>query len=502
MFPQLAAVRIEGVEVGEELVRIKARTHVKVPAACPRCGQTSSRQHSRYTRHVADEAVGGRPVMVDLSVRRLYCENPDCAKQTFAEQVEGLTVRYQRRTPALQAVVAAVACALAGKAGARLLLHLHQTVSWATVLNCLLRVPLPRQVVPRVLGIDEFALLRGHHYATILIDAESGRRVDVLPDRRMETVTTWLREHRGVEIVCRDGAGDFAQAVTDADPTIVQVMDRWHVWHGLGEAVLKEVAAHSTCWAKIGPPVAEGRRAATTRERWQQVHRLLDAGVGLLDCSRRLNLALNTVKRYARHIEPEQLIRAPAYRPTLVDPYREHLRRRRSEDPVVPVTHLLHEIRELGYTGSANLLVRYINQGRVEADHATLSPRRVTGLLLADPDRQRDERRILRDQLASACTEMTALSTLVTGFARMLSPSQDNSQALTDWITHARGVDLPFLQSFATGLERDRAAVDAALTLPHHNGRTEGVNNKIKLIKRQTYGRAGYPLLRHRILLS
>jgi hypothetical protein len=98
--------------------------------------------------------------MIDLSVRRMYCENPDCAKQTFAEQVAGLTVRYQRRTPALQAVVEAVARALAGTAGARLLLHLHQVLSWATLLACLLRIPLPERPVPRVLGIDEFALRR------------------------------------------------------------------------------------------------------------------------------------------------------------------------------------------------------------------------------------------------------------------------------------------------------------------------------------------------------
>ncbi|MEU3756597.1 ISL3 family transposase [Streptomyces olivoreticuli] len=502
MLPLLAAVQVEGVEAGEDLVRVTARTHAAVPADCPGCGQASSWEHSRYVRHVADEAVGGRPVVIDLSVRRLYCENQACAKQTFAEQVEGLTVRYQRRTPSLQAVVEAVACALAGRAGARLLLHLHQVLSWATMLACLVRIPLPERPVPRVLGIDEFALLKGHRYATILINAESGERIDVLPDRKMETVTAWLREHRGVEIVCRDGAGDFAQAVTDADPTIVQVMDRWHLWHGFGEAVLKEVAAHSACWAKAGPPVPEGRRAATTRERWHQVHQLLDAGVGLLDCARRLNLALNTVKRYARHAEPERLIRAPIYRPTLVDPYRDHLRRRRAENPAVPVTHLLHEIRELGYTGSANLLVRYINQGRVEGDHATLAPRRVTGLLLADPGQQRDEHHVLRDQLAAACPEMNALSALVSEFARLLSPSQDNPEALTSWITRVRDADLPFLQSFTTGLERDRAAVDAALTLPHSNGRTEGVNTKIKLIKRQTYGRAGYRLLRHRILLN
>jgi hypothetical protein len=164
-------------------------------------------------------------------------------------------------------------------------------------------------------------------------------------------------------VVCRDGAGGFAQATTDADPTIVQACDRWHLWHGLAEAVLKEVGAHSACWAKAGPPLREGTRAQTTRERWQQVHQLLDAGVGLLECSRRLDLSLNTVKRYARHSEPERMVRAPQYRPTLVDPYRDHLRRRRSEDPAVPVTHLLREIKELGYTGSANLLVRYITQG-------------------------------------------------------------------------------------------------------------------------------------------
>ncbi|MFC5150037.1 hypothetical protein [Streptomyces aureoversilis] len=99
--------------------------------------------------------------MIVLSVRRLYCENPACVRQTFDGQVEGLTVRYQRRTPALQAVVDAVTLALAGKAGVRLLLHLHQVLSWATMLACLMRVQLPERPVPRVLGIDKFALLRG-----------------------------------------------------------------------------------------------------------------------------------------------------------------------------------------------------------------------------------------------------------------------------------------------------------------------------------------------------
>ncbi|MGW2993202.1 ISL3 family transposase [Streptomyces sp. NPDC001193] len=502
LLPQLAAVQVERVEASEDLLRITARTRDDAPVACPACGQPSNWAHSRYERHVADEAVGGRAVVIDLSVRRLYCENPGCEKATFVEQVPGLTRRYQRRTPALQAVVNAVAVALAGSAGARLLSVLHHVLTWASVLNCLMRITPPPRPVPRVLGIDEFALRRGHRYATILIDATTGERIDVLPDRRMETVTAWLQDHPGIHVVCRDGAGGFAQATTDADPAITQVCDRWHLWHGLAEAAQREVAAHSACWAKAGPPLREGTRAQTTLERWHQVHQLLDAGAGLLECSRRLGLALNTVKRYARHAKPERMVRAPQYRPTLVDPYRDHLRRRRTEDPAVPVTHLLREIKELGYTGSANLLVRYITQGRVEADHASLSMRKAARLLLTDPVHLREEQLVLRDQLAGACPQMTALATALGDFASLLTPAPANAEALTGWITRVRTADLPFLHSYATGLERDRAAVDHALTLPWHNGRTEGVNNKIKLLKRQTYGRAGHRLLRQRILLS
>lgn len=249
-----------------------------------------------------------------------------------------MTVRYQRRTPALQHVVNAVAVALAGSAGARLLAVLHCALSWATVLNCLMRIPVPSAAVPRVLGIDEFALRRGHRYALIIIDAATGARVDVLADRAKQPVATWLRKHAGFEVVCRDGAGSFAQAITDAAPHVVQVADRWHLWHLLGEAAHREVLAHSACWPPLGPPIREGRRAQSTRERWQQ----------------------------------------------------------------------------------------------------------------------------------------------------FLSPAPGDPGRLNAWIARTRAADLPFLHSFAIGLERDRAAVDAALTLPWHNGRTEGVNHKIKLLKRQT----------------
>ncbi len=131
------------------------------------------------------------------------------------------------------------------------------------------------------------------------------------------------------------------------------------------EEVLKEVAAHSACWAKAGPPILDGKRAATTRERWQQVHDMLDRGLGLLECTRRLNLALNTVKRYARVSEPERVVRAPQYRPTLVDPYRDHLRARRARTPPFRCCNCSKRSKPWDTPEARTWLYRYITQGRV-----------------------------------------------------------------------------------------------------------------------------------------
>jgi transposase len=449
--------------------------------------------HEYRERTVADVPADGRRVLVKVRVRRMRCPVTGCPRQTFREQVPGVLDRYQRRTTRLAAQVSAIARELAGRASARLLPALGICASRHTTLRVLLRVRLPALAVPRVLGIDDFALRRGSVYATVLIDAQTGRTADV--------AEKWLRGHPGVEVVCRDGSGAYGEAVRRVLPGAVQVGDRWHLPHGLGEAVRKEVAAHSACWARAGP-LQSGKRAETTLERWQQVHDLRARNVGLLECARRLNLSLNTIKRYDRASEPERLQRVPKYRPTLVDPHRDYLRKRRAEEPGVAVRQLLREIRERGYQGSSNLLVRYINQDRADSERPHLSPRRASRILLTRPDRRTAGQHETLTELTAACREMTALTSLITSFAALLVPGPGNDAALQQWITDARAADLPRLHSFTRGLDLDIQAATAAVTLPHHNGRAEGVNTKTKMIKRQMYGRAGFTLLRHRILLS
>ncbi|MEU0941156.1 ISL3 family transposase, partial [Embleya sp. NPDC005971] len=502
MFSGLSALVVERVSDEGEVIRVSARTRDD-PVPCPVCGRPTGRAHGFHGRVVADVPVDGRRVVVSVRVRRLVCPMLDCPRQTFREQVPGVVERYQRRTRRLTHQLGYVVEELAGRAGARLSRALTCAISRSTALRLLMRQAPPPLRVPRVLGIDDFALKRRHRYATVIIDAETGERVDVLPDRTTQTLVAWLREHPGAEYVCRDGSASYGEAIRQALPDAVQVSDRWHLWSNLCGKVLAEVRSHAACWATAVNPVRPGGvREQTTRERWQRVHHLLGQGVGLLECARRLDVALNTVKRYARMKEPTGERRAPRYKPTLVDPYRDHLRRRRAEDPAVPVTHLLNEIRELGYTGSANLLVRYLTQGRAEGDKPVTTPQRFARLLLSRPENLRDKETELLRELTHACPEMTELARLTGEFARLLTPAKGNDAELTAWITSVRSADLPHLHSFTNGLELDRAAVDAGLTLPYSNGRTEGVNTRTKRIMRQMHGRAGFPLLRHRILLQ
>lgn len=337
-------------------------------------------------------------------------------------------------------------------------------------------------------------------YGTVLIDAVTHRRIDVLGDRKSATLEEWLREHPGVEIVVRDGSITYAEAVRRALPEAIQVSDRWHLWHGLAGAVEKAVAAHSRCWAAAGPKRQALTRETTTLERWQAVHALLDQGVGLLDCSRRLGLALNTVKRYARASEPDRLRRPPPYRASLVDPYRDHLRQRRAAEPGVSVARLFTEITALGYTGSLNLLHKYLNQGREQGDRIMPSPRRLASWIMSKPANLSDQRHAHLHELVAACPEMTALTALVRDFAQLMVERRGHD--LDHWVARARAAGLPELDPFLRGLDQDHQAAIAGLSLPYSNGPIEGVNTKIKLLKRQTYGKASFNLLRKRILLT
>ena len=344
LFPHLAGLDLEHAEDLGEMVRITARTRT-ASLACRGCGAVSSQVHDRYWRSLADLACGGRPVQVVLEVRRFCCGNPACEVATFAEQVPGLTGWYQRRTASLRALLEKVALALAGRAGCRLAAALAVAVSRFTLIRLVRALPDPQAGPVTVLGVDDVAKRKGHSYATVLMDMDSRRLIDMLPDREAETFADWLRAHPGIEVICRDRGGAYARAAREAAPAAVQVADRFHLWQDLAEAVEKTVLA---CLAALSPPspgpqdpqpaaVPAGpagapaepdgfrdqhghqrRLVARHRERYAAVQALRAEGCTIREIARRLGLARNTVLKFAQAASIDELLVKSTSRPSVL----------------------------------------------------------------------------------------------------------------------------------------------------------------------------------------
>jgi transposase len=469
-------------------------------------------------------------VMIVLSVRRLFCDHDRCDRRTFAEQVEGLTVRYGRRTPLLRAMLETIAVALAGRAGARLAGSLHVPAGRSTMLRLLMALADPATATPRVLGVDDFALRRGHVYGTVLIACETSAPVELLAGRDAQPLADWLRTHPGVEVICRDRSGAYAEGARVGAPDAVQVADRFHLWQNLGKAVERCVASHRACLRPPDPdpgigeqgtalddeqpaepeeaqPV--GRFAERTRRHHALVHDLLAQGHGLRAIARQLGWGRHTVQRYARAATWQELVdgKWQGKRPSKLDAFKPHLHQRWAQG-CTNASELHRQITALGFAGSYALVRDYLDQFRVTPDPAApaLAPpapptvRQVTGWLTRHPKTLTEDETLQLKVVVEQCPELRATAEHVRTFGEMLTRLRGHD--LPAWITAVRTDNLPGLAGFAAGLEGDLDAVTRGLTTKWNSGPIEGRVNHIKMIKRQMFGRAGLPLLRKRVLLT
>jgi transposase len=371
-----------------------------------------------------------------------------------------------------------------------------------------------------VLGVDEWAYRKGRNYGTILVDLERRRVIDLLPDRSSESFAAWLYEHPGVEIITRDRSGTYAEGARCGAPNAMQVADRWHLIRNLTDAVeralvgrsalLKEAAASLAPHPKIEPvtpaprPPTRAVRAKASRrearlERYEEVVRLHERGMSKSQIARTTGLSRGTIMRWlAAGGFPERMERPPVE--SILDPYRAYIDQRFAEG-CHNAAKLLGEIRSRGYPGSRTPLRDYVQRLRRGVPKTTSprakrpSVRKCASWLILEESELAAEQREYLTALTALCPEVRTMRFLALEFRRMLK--ERDSSALGPWVEAAR---LSLLRRFAAGIHADVAAVRAAITLSWSNGPVEGHVNRLKMLKRQMYGRANFDLLRERVL--
>ena len=473
---------------------------------------------------VADGAAGGRPVLIALSVRRFRCPEPSCPKATFAEQAGGLSERYRRRSVPLLGMLAGFGLELAGRAAARLAGTLGVPVHSSTVLRLVMALPDPPvTAAPEVTGVDDFALRKGRVYSTVIADAESGKALDLLPDREAATLQASLKAHPGAEVICRDRAGAYAEGARRGAPTATEVADRWHLWHNLGEYAEKTVARHRGCLKdqpaaggagdKDAPAVPDGsldvcgrkrQLAVRTRERYAEIRERLDAWQPEAAIRRAAGLDRRTVQRYARAASADELLAGAVNRESKLGEFKPYICQRWNQG-LTDAAQIHAELAQRGWTGSPQTVRRYVHLLRQAGAAVTPAPavpktRQITRWLLSRPGSLDADDQAQFAAVRAGCPHLDALAGHIRDFAGMMTRRQ-GLLALEDWLTRVEADDQPELHSLAAGIRRDQQAVTAGLALPYSTAAMEGNVNKIKMIKRQMYGRAGFALLRKRVIL-
>jgi transposase len=534
---------IDQIIISGEAIFVRTMTNSR-SASCPTCARKSERVHSRYFRKLGDAPWYGNIVRLQVKVRRFFCVNSDCARQTFAERLSDLAQRHGRTTKRLAQAHCQIGFALGGEAGARLATRLSMPTSPDTLLRRVRHAHLPVPPPVRVLGVDDWALRKGQRYGTILCDLERRRPVDLLPERSASALRDWLQNHPEVEVISRDRGDEYIKGASEGAPQAIQVADRWHLLKNLRESLERVVnryqgrvrdAAHTTIsltneqvprdsrpepgqGPDLNPPSTkyqerQQQRRARRLARFEQVRDLHQQGVSLRTIAHQLGMHRSTVRRFVRaETFPERASR-PNYRRT--DAWTECLRRR-WEEGCHNAARLTEELRAQGFQGSYYMVLRRVAAWRRTHSTALLperpasikgriptrpSSRSVSWLLLKKEQDLHTEERTFLEEIGKHCPPLRDAAALAREFATMVHEQRPDDWL--DWKTRARDpAAAAELRSFAQGLEADEKAVRAALAVEWSNGQVEGQINRLKTIKRQMYGRAKFDLLRQRVLCA
>ena len=508
--------------------RFRLMVHVVQEPACPLCGEVSRIVHSRYSRCLQDYPWQGVCVQLWVTANRFRCSNHECPRKIFCERLPGVARVYARQTARTAKLVRLIGYVAGGLPGQRLLERLSIGTSDDTVLRRVREKPAQNvsDLPVHNLGVDDWAWRKGQDYGTILVNLDLHRVMDLLPDRAAESFCEWLRQHPEIVTISRDRCGLYAEGATLGAPQSQQIADRFHLVLNLSatmERVLEErsrqlvlppaeevAEPQPTSTGDVIPetssaasqPTQSQLRRQRRLERYEQVIALFRSGQSQSAISRALGIERKTIRRWLRRGEfPER--KAPHRRPPKVNEFGDYLQQRWNEG-CHNATRLYKEIRDRGYSGKRAMVARFVAGWRKTGKAASpkaperISPKHAAILVTRAADKMTAEQQALFDRITIQCPEIVDLRRMALSFRSALEA--EKSAQLRQWIHATKRCEFGALVRFAYGLQKDISAVAAAVDTPWSTGQVEGQINRLKTIKRQMYGRAGFELLRARVL--
>ena len=474
---------------------------------CPMCGGVCSRVHSQYRRRLRDLPAGGVRIALILRTRRFFCDATPCARRIFAERFEAVEPRA-RRTNRLDDVVHCLAIALGGRPAASLSRRLNFEVSNDTLLRMVRRRGPRSFPPPAIVGIDDWAWRRNHRYGTLVCDLQRHATIALLPDREPATAEAWLAQHSQISVVARDRGGGYAVAAQRALPHAVQVADRWHLMENASsaflEAVRKSMRQIRTAMGVtvINPSLLtfaeklqyEGyvRREETNAA----IFSLVEQGIAIKEIVRRTGYSRVLIRKILRGQRSDVFrVRQSSLEPYLpwLDEQWEAGRRNGAA--------LWRVLRVRGFRGCLRVVSEW-SARRKKADKAdptafvrAPSARTVARLLTVGRERLSKAETITVAAIENGVTVLVEAREIILEFQDIIR--RKTLADLDAWISRA---SVSLVAAFASGVSKDKAAIEAAIALPWSNGQTEGQICKLKLVKRQMYGRGNLDLLQARVM--
>ena len=476
---------------------------------CPCCGTVSRRVHSYYRRRAVDLPLSGRVVQLVVIARRFRCDAVLCGRQIFTERFpDDVLGPWSRRTARLDCIIHHLGLALGGRPAASFAKRLMLPVSNDTLLRVVRRRSRPPADPLKVVGIDDWAWRRNHRYASIICNLEKRRVVTLLPDREPATAQAWFAAHPTISIVARDRGGGYGEAAAKALPQAVQIADRWHLMENASRAFLDAVRkSMRQIRGAIGATTINPKLlTAAERLRYEGYLRREETNAVILALSK-TGMPIKQIVRQTGH--SRKLVRQ------VIQGERNDVFRTRqsSLDLHLPWlddqwasgcrngAELWRRLKARGFRGSLRVVGEWATRRRraEKADAENLqripSARTIVRLMTIGRDTLSKAETVTVAAIEAGIPTLVEAREIIADFHVMVR--RKAVAALTPWIERAR---TSLVASFASGVAKDEAAVRAAIILPWSNGQTEGQITRLKLVRRQMYGRGNIDLLQARLI--